>query len=402
MTMEAGTIVYLDYGEQPQLHHTRIIMGHITGAEYMILTPDFDCYPEVLDAGANPDIVGCVVGPDDGSLPGALAGMRIYGFAAMTPAQLQAHLAQGRAEVVAELGRRGLPVPAAPGAALAAAGAEVWVLAEFVEGRKVGEIVQPPGNFVYDGSWGLMPILDSAGNTRPTLIKKIATEDIGSFCDERIRLARSSESCAGEDRVASDDVRTLEVRYGQSGERQRNFKETIQELQEVEFDDWPLQPRTTLSYVKAVSGVAESCFAQHLAWINQSRIPEGDRAIHENEVLSRILDTALLYDALNISNLACMELVVRRKQLLAEAHSYNPMAPSYEGADHYMGTAYRPGGAIVTPELTEHVARKMQQESSILKERRKLTEAKGKSKGKGNNKDQPPKTTQKGGGGGSS
>ena len=172
-------------------------------------------------------------------------------------------------------------------------------------------------------------------------------------------------------------------------------------MQEVEFDDWPLQPRTTLSYLKAVAGVAESCFSQHLAWVSQSRIPEGDRAIHENEVLSRILDTALVYDALNVSNLACMELVVRRKQLLAEAHSYNPMAPSYEGADHYMGTAYRPGGAIVTPELTEYVARKMQQESSILKERRKLSEATG-SKGKrqGQSKGSTPKGHTKGWSGG--
>ena len=400
--MQPGSIVYLDYGEAPQLHHTRLIMGHLEGSEYMILTPDMDCYPEVLDVATNPDIVGCIEGADDGSIPAAIAGQQIYGFAPMTPAQLQAHLSRGRVEVAAERARRGLPPLAAPAAAgQGVAAAEIWVLAEFVDGKKIGDVVQPPANFLQDGSWGLVPVTDGEGKTRPTLIKRVASEDLGTFCDERIRLARASESSSGEDRLASEDVRTLEVRYGQGGERQRGFKETIQEMQEVEFDDWPLQPRATLSYLKAVAGVAESCFSQHLAWVSQSRIPEGDRAIHENGVLSRILDTALVYDALNVSNLACMELVVRRKQLIAEAHSYNPMAPSYEGADHYMGTAYRPGGAIVTPELTEYVARKMQQESSILKERRKLSEAKGsKGKGKGSPKDQPPKATPKGGQGG--
>ena len=37
---------------------------------------------------------------------------------------------------------------------------------------------------------------------------------------------------------------------------------------------------------KAVSSVAESCYAQHLSWVAQSKIPEGDRAIHEDEVLA--------------------------------------------------------------------------------------------------------------------
>ena len=131
--------------------------------------------------------------------------------------------------------------------------------------------------------------------------------------------------------------------------------------------------------------------------MSQSRIPDGDRAIYENEVLSRILDTAVVFDALNISNLACFELLVRRKQLLAEAHSFNPSSPSYEGADHYMGTTYRPGGAIVVPELSEHVAKRLEQESKILKEKRKQAELKG--KGKGKTKEPAPKPAPKGGGG---
>ena len=104
---------------------------------------------------------------------------------------------------------------------------------------------------------------------------------------------------------------------------------------------------------------------------------------------------AITYDGLNVANLASFELVVRRKQLLAEAHSYNPSAPSYGGADHFMGTTYRPGGAIVVPSLTEFVSKKMQQESQIMKERRKLSEAKGRGKNKGDKN--PPKGATEGG-----
>lgn len=51
------------------------------------------------------------------------------------------------------------------------------------------------------------------------------------------------------------------------------------------------------------------------------------------------------------------------------------------GSDHFLQTSYRPGGAIVVPELTEYVSRKLHQESQILQ--RKQAEMKGKHHGKG-------------------
>ena len=275
----------------------------------------------------------------------------------------------------------------------------VWVLAQMVKGRKIGERIVPAGNLVQSGDWGLHDITDSEGVTRPCLLKRVQVDDIPAFCDERIHLARAAEACEGEEMVCADDVRTMEIRYGVNGERLRSFRESISEMQEVEFPDFPLMPRTTLAYLKAVASVGESCLAQHLQWVAQSKIPEGDRAIHEDELLARVLDAAVMYDGLNVANLASFELVVRRKQLLAEAHVYNPGAPSYDGADHFMGTTYRPGGAIIVPALTEHVSRKMHEESQILKERRKIKESKGTGRGK---PDKPPKTPDGGGKGGGS
>lgn len=118
--------------------------------------------------------------------------------------------------------------------------------------------------------------------------------------------------------------------------------------------------------------------------------------------MSRALDLAITYDSLNVSNLASFELLIRRKQLLAEAHAYNPSAPSYEGADHFLGTSYRPGGAIVVPELTEHVSRKLHQESQILKEKRKQAEMKGKGPGRGGKSSGPQAKAKPGHGDGGS
>lgn len=129
--------------------------------------------------------------------------------------------------------------------------------------------------------------------------------------------------------------------------------------------------------------------------MNSSRIPEGDRSVFEDEILARILDGAVMYDSLNISNLASMELVVRRRQLLADAHSLSPGAPSYLGAEHYMGQMYKVGDGIVVPTLTDHVSKQMQAQSQIMKEKRKLEEAKGKNRGP----KAAPKSPPKGGGG---
>eukprot|EP00438_Fugacium_kawagutii_P025119 Skav230792 [mRNA] locus=scaffold312:103074:108500:+ [translate_table: standard] len=375
---QPGQVCYIAYGEVPRLLHTRIILGHIQGHEYLIRTPDGDEYPEEMDP-SNIDASEFHVGPDDGSIPAAMAGARIYGFQPMTVAELNAILAAGRVEAALERRRRGIAAPVD----VAAPQQLVWVLAEWIPGKKIGEQVNPPAGFVRDGVYGLMQMDDAEGVRRPVLIHQCRVDEVADFCGKRIDAARKSEAAEGDDMFCSEDVRTLEVKFGVNGDRHRGFRETILEMQQVEFDDFPLEPRTSLSYLKAVANVSESAFGQHLGWVQQSKIPDGDRAIHEDETIARAIDLAISYDALNVCNLASFELLIRRRQLLADAHTYNPSAPSYEGSDHYMGTTYRPGGAIVVPELVKHVSDRMHLESQILKERRKQAELKGKGRGAG-------------------
>jgi hypothetical protein len=267
-----------------------------------------------------------------------------------------------------------------------------------VPGHKVGEKMAVPTIVSQDGKHGLLAVLDDEGSSFTVRVEKVKNDDLGEFCEKIIQRARNMESLHGEDNLVAPDVRIMPVTYGANGERSRDFKSTIQQMQQCEFEDFPLEPRTCLEYLKAVGEIAESCYGQHLAWVQQSRIPEGDRAIFEDEVLSRIIDTAIKYDALNVCNLACMEMLVRRKQLLAEAHVGNPSAPSYEASDYFMGMRYRPGGGIVVPSLSEHVSRRMHEDSQILKEKRKLKESK-ESKGKGKSKDIPASPKPDGGGG---
>ena len=200
--------MYVNYGEVPVLFHTRLILGHIAGLEYMIRTPDGDQYVEIMDP-SNPDLTEFHVGLDDGSLPPGVPAGSVYGFPPLTLAQFNAFLTEGRREVTAELGRRGIPVVAP-----VVEGQPFWVLAEMVTGHQIGETVTPMAGFVRDGSWGLMPMDVGGGVVRPVLIHHITAGDLAGFCEDRIAMARSSEAKEGSDRFAGEDVRTMEVRYG--------------------------------------------------------------------------------------------------------------------------------------------------------------------------------------------
>ena len=171
----------------------------------------------------------------------------------------------------------GVPVGAEP---------EKWVLAEHVEGHKIGEEVTPAAGLISDGGFGLHHMTDSEKESRIVLIAIVKESELESFCERRIQWCREAEATKGDDRSAGDD----------DGERSRTFKDSIQLMRMVDMDDFPFTPRTCLEYMKAVGNVAESCLAQHTMWVSQSGIPSGDRAIWEDDVLSRILDLAVKFD----------------------------------------------------------------------------------------------------------
>lgn len=390
MSFNVGDVVYVNYGEVPVLHHTRVVLAVVdeTVYDYVILTPDLDVYVEKLH-DSNPDFTSIHPAGANGAVPAAIAGQNVYGFRPLTAAEFARFTQEGREEAVAERNRRGLRVPGA------GADESIWVLAEMVEGKQIGDqVVPPPGCPQLDG-YGLMVIEGPTGVFRPRLIRHLPSSELGAFCDERIVLARASVSKEGEELSASDDLRTMEVHYLQNGERRRAFKDAVGSMTQVDMEGFPFEPRTCLEYLKAVTSLSESAYAQHLAWVQQARIPEGSRAIFEDEVLAQMLDVAVSFDCLNVANLASFELLVRRRQLIADAHSLNPSAPSYDGADYYLGSRYKHGGGIIVPALTEHVSKRLQADSQILKERRKLEEAKGRGRGKTN----PLRGRGRGGGG---
>ncbi|CAK9107152.1 Ubiquitin-like domain-containing protein CIP73 (CCaMK-interacting protein of approximately 73 kDa) [Durusdinium trenchii] len=292
---------------------------------YAIATPDFDVYVEVCDA-SNVDLAAFhLPGPNNG-LPVGVPQGTIYGFAPMSANNYARLMERSRASAAAECQRMGL-ADVAPAAAAQDQHPRIWVMAEMCGTHRIGEAVTPPAGLPVLGDYGLMNVTDSDGNQRPFLIKQIDAGSLGSFCEESIQLARLSEAIEGDCRYAGEDVRTMAVKYTANGERFRSFRESVGEMAQVEMADFPYEPRTCLAYLQAVQSVAESSYAQHLAWLQQSRIPDRSRASFEDETLSRILDTAISYDCLAVCNLACFEILGALNALRAASSSYMETEP---------------------------------------------------------------------------
>ena len=90
-------------------------------------------------------------------------------------------------------------------------------------------------------------------------------------------------------------------------------------------------------------------------------------------MIGYILELALSYDQLDISNLASMEMVARVYQLLEETKG----TMMVKGLEHYIGrskTGGRKRGVALAPSLAKHVTTNLGTDIEILKQRRKARE----------------------------
>ena len=79
----------------------------------------------------------------------------------------------------------------------------------------------------------------------------------------------------------------------------------------------------------------------HEYWLRSAEIPKGDRSTCEHECLSRILESLVMVDQLNVGALQGAEVVCRRIQVISN--------PDYSAAEFCMGWRYRKGAYRVEP-----------------------------------------------------
>lgn len=335
-TYTEGELVYVDYGEPNHTVHARLVACHLQADLYVIVTPDHDIYDEELHA-RNPDYTAFY--PGNGGLgsplPAGLNPRRVYNFGPMTVGEYQKLMQDARtyaAQVRIQHGlpppglgnvgapvHAGPPMPAAPGGAPApapmAVDPMVWVALERDHGRTTGEVVVsagnplPPNNVTLGTNKALVPMGGGA-------------------------LAVKQVSQSAVQTMAVKDLRSLPLVFDPQGNRRQGFASVVGRMSQDDMpggglllDGLP----STLAVLKSMVARGLTPVTDHEHWVRTHDLPRGDRsAIYEMEVIARALEAFSMNDQLNLPNSRGIELLMmRRWQLIREAHRISPGAPDY-------------------------------------------------------------------------
>ena len=127
-------------------------------------------------------------------------------------------------------------------------------------------------------------------------------------------------------------------------------------------------------------------FTYHEHWLRSAGLHAGHGAAHEHGMLCQILGLSTVYDRLDPTNCAGLELAARRLVMIERAVRVNRKSPSFEGVSKMVQHSMDEGGGLATTECTAHMAHVAESEARVLKQNRLLREEmqlKRKDKGKG-------------------
>ncbi len=388
MPLSVGQSVLVQYAPDQQWKE-RVIVLHVKDNDYWAVSPSYDLFPVTLRV---PPVHQMRLLPPSRELPSGVeeANCDLVDVATptgfFTDSELRSFEEEARSLAgVGPAAPSGLDGDSPPAAATRFKGAPpttgyVWVVGMPPPGSqlRLGDILNVPAALEPDGDPCYLPV---HGEDVKVLAYYVLAEERKDFVDMRlqdIRGFRASEDLIGVDAIG-DDVRTMPIKRREvTGERFFPFESAVSAMREEEFSDWPIEgPRTTKWLGANILRSAPGPIARHHRWIKDADIPFTDRSRFEHHVLSEVLERAVTYDCLQVSNPASFEIVSRRLQHIEQAHIENPNAADYSGAEFFMGSAERKGGALVAPALALHVASEFRDEASIAKEQRKAREHRG-------------------------
>ena len=239
------------------------------------------------------------------------------------------------------------------------------------------------------GKWTVLATSDGAGTGPLT--------DLGVDCavmvagmglgvrDSRHFLFANSQTSGGE----ALDARVLSIRESPSEGRHLQFRDAVGELSTTDWAKFPISgPRTTEWVCRFIRDQDIAPRSRHVKWRAEVRLDPSDQSVLEHEFCSRVLQLAVQYDQLNVSELACMELICRKLQMAEYRHRERVLGLAngdelLEDQHLYMGTGETRGMLMIAPALLSHVTEELHKEAAVLKERRKLREERASSRATG-------------------
>ena len=396
--MQAGELVWLDYGEVPQVVHGRLLLAHLVNDWYVGVTPDGHVYPELYNVARNGDIVAIHRSPAGGGAPPGVPPGALYGFAPFTAAQLHTWTVEAQTEAAA-LQAAGYPGmgdgggagvgagagalggggggPAAAGAgagggggaiaAALAAGAIVGAAPPVVGGGAGGGGGVAGGGAAF-GAAGAAPGAAGAGP---------AGGGAGGVLAGGAAAGAAPVVGAGGAPAIPTDIRTLAVKYDNNGDRKRTFQSAVELISEDPFADYPISgPRTLHWGLKFMAEHGGTPNGWHQKWKSEMKLQSHDGGVEGHETACRLLEMGSCYDQLNLGNCAIGEGLMR--EVMCTEERYKDRASS--SSDGRLGEKALFQGhsqrhaLCIHPELITHISSELSKEASILKERRKARE----------------------------
>ncbi|CAE8586488.1 unnamed protein product [Polarella glacialis] len=402
----AGTILAVRYNVAGRvLYHERVVTGKVPNKRlrYMILTPDGEHYDEDYEDSQDFDDVLVLRAP--GELPAGMLVASFYRFPVPVAAGALAFRA-GQAQVaiandprlagaMVPVGGGGggggpaavhLPLaapaqPAAGGAGgavlgMAGGGAAVnagvpaaaavpaaapllgqWRVAAAEAGSEVGDLV--PAALAPAGA-GIKRIAMVNGNE--TFIELVQDDNLNGWIDKRLPL----------------DVRIQRIKV-RHGARCCEWREAVEDLREETFADFPLSgPRTSgfcLRYLNRQPGGAAD---RRILWRQGSKVNPSDWGVSEHETLLEAVKLASSYDQLELTNLACFEIVFRRLQTIeycyqdrsrelnnTQRQKWGPKL-TLEEQSAFMGVT-RNEMVMIDPQLLSHIKTHVKEDAELAK-----------------------------------
>ena len=172
------------------------------------------------------------------------------------------------------------------------------------------------------------------------------------------------------------DFRVLDTKFDTQGTRRVEFSEAVAKMSQIIMPGGGLQldgPPSSLEVLKSMVSRGLTPVTDHERWVRTSDLPRGDRSVYEMEVITRVLEAFIMIDQVNIPNLTGCELLLRRWQLIREAHRISPGSPDYSSADLVMGWKYHRGDGI-NQALAKFVAAELKDQAAVAKESSKARE----------------------------
>jgi hypothetical protein len=209
---------------------------------------------------------------------------------------------------------------------------------------------------------------------------------------KRVLIEDASAEAAAEEKAELNDLRiTHPVIYNKAGKRWASFQSALEKLSPEEVGDWPLEGERTIEWLcNFISQHGPTPDARHTKWTMEQHISVESIGCVLHDLLGFVIELAVCYDQLDVSNCASIEMVGRIYQLLEETGG----SMLVEGLEHYVGrskTGGRRRGVALAPSLAKHVTTNLGTEIEIMKQRRKAREeeAAAKESGKKHKGDKP-------------